>query len=133
MPVSLEVLDLSGTLYSSDGTPHEFTGGIPAEWISMTNLKELKMANCGLDGESAFPVTPRRSEFRSETRQTLNWKAETTTRARAGTVPAEMRSLINLEILDLWDNRKLQRPKACPDGDMCYESKVEVAAFLRCL
>ena len=43
MPVSLEVLFLN------DGG--EFTGGIPAEWSSMTNLKKLYMRNCGLDGE----------------------------------------------------------------------------------
>ena len=42
MPVSLENLDLNRA---------KFTGGIPAEWSSMTNLKELKMAHCGLDGE----------------------------------------------------------------------------------
>ena len=47
MPVSLETLDLSGGF---DDEAHKFTGGIPAEWSSMTNLKELKMANCGLDG-----------------------------------------------------------------------------------
>ena len=48
-PVSLEILNLSGGKYS----PHEFTGGIPVEWSSMTNLKELKMSKCSLDGESA--------------------------------------------------------------------------------
>ena len=47
MPVSLEVLNLSGGLDPG----HKFTGGIPPEWGSMTNLKELKMFNCGLDGE----------------------------------------------------------------------------------
>ena len=46
MPVSLEILKLNGGF---DG--HQFTGGIPAEWSSMTNLKELHMAYCGLDGE----------------------------------------------------------------------------------
>ena len=52
MPVSLETLDLSGgnDPYSVQ-TPHKFTGNIPAEWSSMTNLKELKMVDCGLDGE----------------------------------------------------------------------------------
>mgnify|MGYP002052845361 CR=1 FL=1 len=44
MPVSLEVLNLWDA--------GKFTGGIPAEWTSMTNLKELRMYNCGLDGES---------------------------------------------------------------------------------
>ena len=47
MPVSLEILNLSGDEYG----PHKFTGGIPAEWSSMTNLKELTMRQCGLDGE----------------------------------------------------------------------------------
>ena len=49
MPVSLEVLNLSG----DRGRENNFTGGIPAEWSSMTNLKELTMAYCGLDGETA--------------------------------------------------------------------------------
>ena len=48
MPESLAILNLSGDFY---GTHHKFTGGIPAEWSSMTNLKELKMVACGLDGE----------------------------------------------------------------------------------
>ena len=47
MPVSLKILNLSGS-YSH---AHKFTGGIPAEWSSMTKLKELKMVQCGLDGE----------------------------------------------------------------------------------
>ena len=48
MPLSLEVLNLGANMYSTN----EFTGGIPAEWGSLTNLKELKMAHCGLDGAS---------------------------------------------------------------------------------
>ena len=43
MPVSLKQLNL----YQAG----KFTGGIPAEWSSMTNLAELNMAYCGLDGE----------------------------------------------------------------------------------
>ena len=39
MPASLEVLDLSGC---SSRNPHKFTGGLLAEWGSMTNLKELQ-------------------------------------------------------------------------------------------
>ena len=46
MPVSLEILNLSGETWD----PHKLTGGIPAEWSSMTNLKELYMDRCGLDG-----------------------------------------------------------------------------------
>ena len=51
-PTSLEVLDLSGGDPRFHGTtPHKFTGGIPPEWGALTNLKELKMAFCGLDGK----------------------------------------------------------------------------------
>ena len=46
MPQSLEILNLTGR-YSE---PHKFTGGIPSEWSSLTNLKELNMAYCGLSG-----------------------------------------------------------------------------------
>ena len=57
MPVSLEILNLTGgDPRVRDGTPHYFTGGIPAEWGSMTNLKELHLANCCLDGESLVYV-----------------------------------------------------------------------------
>ena len=47
LPTSLEVLNVSGWFY----TPHKFTGGIPSEWGALTNLKELKMTYCGLDGK----------------------------------------------------------------------------------
>ena len=62
MPPSLEVLNL-GDKY--DNT-NEFTGGIPAEWGSLTNLKELKMIACGLDGASraGCAIRPRRSQSR---------------------------------------------------------------------
>ena len=51
LPTSLEVLDLAGGDPSKGGIPHEFTGGIPPEWGALANLKELKMAFCGLDGK----------------------------------------------------------------------------------
>ena len=54
MPVSLKILNLSGGQYN--GHEHKFTGGIPAEWSSMTNLKQLKIVACGLDGESLVLV-----------------------------------------------------------------------------
>ena len=41
MPQSLEVLILNG---------NNFTGGIPTEWVSLTKLKTLNVADCGLDG-----------------------------------------------------------------------------------
>ena len=43
-----------------------------------------------------------------------------------------MASLTNLEKLDLRINRELKKPPGC-DGDMYYDSKEKVAAFLRCL
>ena len=52
MPLSLEVLNLSGGEYSFN--EHKFTGGIPSEWGSLTNLKSLDMRNCGLDGASLW-------------------------------------------------------------------------------
>ena len=47
-----------------------------------------------------------------------------------------MRNLTNLEILWLHGNDDLQKPDGCPTdsrGWMRYDSKEEVAAFLRCL
>ena len=41
MPTSIETLDLSN---------NKFTGGIPSEWGSLTNLKELRMNECGIGG-----------------------------------------------------------------------------------
>ena len=46
MPPSLEVLNL-GDGY---GETNKFSGGIPTEWSSLTNLKELNVAGCGLSG-----------------------------------------------------------------------------------
>ena len=54
MPTSLEILNLSGGNPVFGDTPHKFTGGIPAEWGSLTNLKSLDMPNCGLDGASLW-------------------------------------------------------------------------------
>ena len=48
LPPSLEVLILSGG-YGDDA--HKFTGGIPPEWGALTNLNELSMERCGLDGK----------------------------------------------------------------------------------
>ena len=47
-----------------------------------------------------------------------------------------MRNLTNLEYLDLYGNDNLQKPNGCPTdeyGDMFYDSKEKVAAFLCCL
>ena len=48
LPVSLEVLNF-GEDY---GNKNKFTGGIPSEWGALTNLKDLKMVACGLDGKA---------------------------------------------------------------------------------
>ena len=47
MPPSLEKLILGNFFGDSH---NKFTGGIPTEWSSLTNLKELNMAQCGLSG-----------------------------------------------------------------------------------
>ena len=77
-----------------------------------------------------------RTEFEAKLSELQITKAPvTTTCARAGTVPAAMRNLTNLELLQLSGN-DLQKPNGCPtdsDGDMVYYGKEEVAAFLRCL
>ena len=46
MPPSLEKLILG----NSDVNNNKFSGGIPTEWGSLMKLKELNMAQCGLDG-----------------------------------------------------------------------------------
>ena len=48
LPTSLEIFDISGGDFFRDH--HKFTGGIPPEYGALTNLKQLKMARCGLGG-----------------------------------------------------------------------------------
>ena len=64
MPPSLERLHM-GSKY---GNSNKFTGGIPTEWGSLTKLKELNMAQCGLDGTvvSAPRYTGEREERTGE-------------------------------------------------------------------
>ena len=52
MPPLLEVLD-TGRMTRMDEAG-KFTGGIPSEWGSLTNLKNLNMGDCGLDGASLW-------------------------------------------------------------------------------
>ena len=74
LPTSLEILNLAG--YGR--TPHKFTGGIPSEWGALTNLKELNMDNCSLDGKllstrstTSCPLLTRRvvAQFRTKSRR----------------------------------------------------------------
>ena len=59
LPISLEVL----TLDEYGSNTNKFTGGIPSEWGALTNLKELKMVACGLDGKPLRTRTERRLLF----------------------------------------------------------------------
>ena len=59
LPISLEVFNLGDKL----GNTNKFTGGIPFEWGALTNLKELKMVACGLDGKPLRTRTERRLLF----------------------------------------------------------------------
>ena len=72
LPTSLEILNLAGgnprfgasrnsldVAFGLERTPHKFTGGIPSEWGALTNLKELNMARCSLDGKIGSARTER--------------------------------------------------------------------------
>ena len=95
LPVSLEVLNLGD----------EFTGGIPSEWGALTNLKELRMVACGLDGELCMPqhtyVFVRLADISFFC---------------AGELPKELGNLVNLTKLILEGNQfrgKLYVPDTC--------------------
>ena len=95
--MSLTVLNLSGGSYSWEA--HKFTGGIPSEWGALTNLKELKMKNCGLDGKP--PST------RSE-RSYFFVFAESMPCCSGRTLPETLKllaPLANLEVLSLSGNQ----------------------------
>ena len=95
MPVSLEELVLDGHVRQ----PHAFTGGIPAGWASLTNLKKLSMARCGLDGEWMIQIihdqriVPRSC---SPDLCPFSWSA--------GQIPPGFGNLTNLEELNLFHN-----------------------------
>ena len=85
MPPSLKVLNLSGDRH---GTHHKFTGGIPAEWGLLTNLKELKMVACNLDGVLMYAQS----------------RAKNLTSPRTGAIPASIGNLTTLVSLKLAEN-----------------------------
>ena len=106
MPVSLEILNLSGG--ESYGADHKFTGGIPAEWSLMTNLKQLKMAKCGLDGEFVCRTKQTQRLMREtgerDSEPFCNFHAECSSRVPAGAIPASIGGLSNLQMLNLGYN-----------------------------
>ena len=96
MPLSLEKLDLSGSVHDR----HKFTGGIPTEWGSLTNLKELKMAGCGLSGGwFTRALSPRNATE-------ANWRFLTRSPFLrcAGVIPESIGNLTNLQKLVLRHN-----------------------------
>ena len=54
LPLSLEVLTLGEQRVNSN----KFTGGIPSEWGDLTNLKQLNLVDCGLDGALIGQMLP---------------------------------------------------------------------------
>ena len=50
LPISLEVFNLDGGRGNTNKS-NKFTGEIPSEWGALTNLKQLTVVNCGLDGK----------------------------------------------------------------------------------
>ena len=119
LPTSLEVL-----IFADEermfGHP-KFTGGIPSEWGALTNLKELKMVGCGLDGK---PLS-----IRSDASKLLIFVDFCA--AMPGRVPAELAKLTNLTRLHLRRN-SLEFPLSAPTdffGEMEYHDREAVAAF----
>ena len=94
LPTSLEILKLAGGASWDEGTSHRFTGGLPSEWGALTNLKELTMANCSLDGKLLSTGTERLRIFAD-----IDF-------VFPGTLPAELGKLINLTALNVSDNRQ---------------------------
>ena len=96
MPPSLKTLQL-GPDYVYHRNDNKFAGGIPAEWSSLTNLKELNLTKCGLDGASLrmFSST-QRSESGNFSRM-FHW--------RTGAIPASIGNLTSLQYLNLRENK----------------------------
>ena len=90
LPVSLEVLNLGESRF---GQINNFTGGIPSEWGALTNLKELKMVACGLDGAICM------------SQHTCVILLLTVSLFFAGELPKELSDLVNLERFHVSSNK----------------------------
>ena len=88
LPISLEVFNLG----ESSKNTNKFSGGIPSEWGALTNLKELKMLACGLDGK---PLRTRSERVICVLIIAL---------FAVGCLPKELGDLANLTVLDVSDN-----------------------------
>ena len=88
LPISLEVFTLDR--YTSN--TNKFTGGIPSEWGALTNLKELNMVACGLDGK------PLRTRSERVILLIIALFA-------VGYLPKELGDLVNLLVLGVSGNR----------------------------
>ena len=85
LPVSLEVFNLGDHRQNTN----KFTGGIPSEWGALTNLKELQMVACDLDGK---PLSIR-TELHDRRAYDLTFFC-------TGAIPVELGMLVNLK--ELW-------------------------------
>ena len=100
MPPSLKKLILG---WEHGSSHNKFTGGIPTEWSSLTNLKELNVADCGLDG--AFVCRhPCAYVPRYATEPNRRFLTRFPFLRCAGTIPESIGSLTNLELLWLSGN-----------------------------
>ena len=105
MPPSLEIL----TLGDLSRVGNNFSGGIPTEWGSLTKLKELNMAQCGLDGTlvSAPRYTKEREERTGERELGNGERSRTVPVALprcAGAIPESIGNLTSLRSLWLQHN-----------------------------
>ena len=88
LPISLEVFHLGDNFRKTN----KFTGGIPSEWGALTNLKELKIVACGLDGK---PLRTRSERVICVLIIAL---------FAVGCLPKELGDLANLTVLDVSGN-----------------------------
>ena len=95
MPPSLEKLILGSI---GLGNSNRFAGGIPTEWGSLTKLKELNMAQCGLNGTLV-------SDPRYATEPNRRFLTRSPFLRCAGAIPESIGNLTSLQTLNLFNNK----------------------------